>query len=145
MQHRLRFIALVAAFALAPHVAAAQQFNPVPLDSASPRAARAKALAELVMAGDTTKAIEYLREHGAPGYAGTDSARKELLTMMAQVAPNALSIWRYDALGGPLIGLPLASRTGEPAGLALLFAISTDEPHRVSRLGIARMGGDGGG
>lgn len=140
MQHRLSFIALVATLAAAPAVAEAQAFNPQPLDSTSSRAVRARGIVDLVIAGDTTKAIAYLTQHGAPGYGGSDNAKKELLAVMAQVAPNTLRVARYDALGGPLIGLPLAKGESQP-NLAVVIGVSPDAPHHVTRLALAKIGG----
>jgi hypothetical protein len=54
---------------------------------------------------------------------------------------RTLTVVRYDALGGGLVGLPLAPRAGDAPALALLVRVEPIVPHRVRAIGLARISG----
>src|SRR5688500_5146318 len=66
----LRTLTLAAALLLAAPAgrlgAQMQVVNPPALDSSTPRAQRARAVADLVLGGDRAKLDAWLKEHGAP-------------------------------------------------------------------------------
>jgi len=125
-----------------PAAANTPVLQPSPLDSAAPEARRARAMADLVLAGDRTGAVAYLKAHGTEGYATSPTSERQLADLLAAVAPRTLTVVRYDALGGGLVGLPLAPRAGDVPAVALLVRVEPATPHRIRELGLARIGGE---
>ena len=143
MQSLSRILVLVG-LALAPRLVAAQ-LQPSPLEESSPRAQRAKPLAEFILAGDSAKAAEYLNTHGAPDYANSERATRELSTLLTQVKAGTLSIARYDALGTDLVGVPIKAKDQSDAPRAILMRIGNEAPYRISGIQLVQIQGGGGG
>lgn len=144
MIRRTHLFTLLAALMLAPVAGAAAQeggiLQPEPIDSAAPHARRARAVAELLLAGDRQKVESYLQEHGAPGMTSTDTFGDELSFLLDRLAAGARTIVRLDGLGAGGVGVVLAAEDGVPQR-AVLVQVDVDAPHRVRRLGLARLGG----
>ena len=138
-----RILALVG-LALAPQLAGAQ-LQPSPLEESSPRAKRAKPLAEYILAGDSAKAVEYLNMNGAQDYARSERAARELATVLQQVKAGTLVIARYDALGTDLVGVPIKAKDEAQAPRAILMRIGNEAPYRISGIQVVQIQGGGGG
>ena len=72
MYRILSLLALAAMVFFGPgEVGAQEPLIPRPIDANAPAAQRARAVADLVLAGDQQKLESYLKENAAPAYAGS--------------------------------------------------------------------------
>jgi hypothetical protein len=134
----LRTLTLAAALLLAApasRLAAQEQvINPSPLDPASPKAQRAKAVAELVLGGDRAKLDAWLKEHGAP-----DVFTENLDRLLELTKTGARTVLRYDDLPSGHVGVVLAGAAGAEPERAIIVMMEPAAPHRVTRLGLGRL------
>ena len=111
-----------------------QVVNPPALDSATPRAQRARAAADLVLAGDRAKLDAWLKENGAP-----DVHTENLDRVLELARTGARTVLRYDDLPDGAVGVVLASAVGAEPERAIIVRLESAAPHRVTRLGLGRL------
>lgn len=138
------FLAAILLVLAAPLALGAQQMmQPTPLAADAPTAVRARAAADLLLAGDAAKLAAYVREHGAASLTGRATLDAELAQLLDLVKAGARAVVRIDALGDTRVGIALgASATAEPER-AILVGLEKDAPHRITGLRVVevRMGG----
>ena len=144
--HRMpKLIALTAALLVAPAADAGAQQPIVPqaIDSSSAPAKRARAVAELVLAGDRRKLEAYLKANAAPAYAGAPSFNSALTELLDATAKGARTIVRLDGLGAMGVGVALAQGRADQPERAIVVGLEPAAPHRVTALRIVPIGGPG--
>ena len=144
MMMRLPILALaLAAMSALPaadaHAQQAQMMMPEPIAESAPTAQRAKAVAELILAGDRARLDAYLKEHAAPDFLKSDGYAAALDGAIEATRTGARTIVGYDALGDRGVGVTLGTAAGSEAERAIIVGLETAAPHRVTDLRMARI------
>jgi hypothetical protein len=145
MHRTSKLLVLAAAILLAPvpHAAAQQEepLIPRPIDAKAPTAQRARAVADLVLAGDREKLESYLKENAAPEYVSAPTFASDVTAVLDAMKAGARTVARLDGLGSAGVGVALAQKIGAPLERAIVVRLEPAEPHRVTGLRVVPIGG----
>ena len=120
--------------------AAAQQItNPPELAADAPTAKQARAIAELLLAGDRKKVDAWLAANGAPSFTGSATFASDVTELIEALKTGPRTILRFDDAGPTRVGVVLARAAGGDPERALVVAIDPAAPHRVTALRLARI------
>jgi hypothetical protein len=143
MHRTSTFVALAAALLLTPAArgAAQEQLIPRPIAADAPTAQRARAVAELVLAGDREKLESYLKENAAPEYVSALAFATDVTAVLDAMKEGARTIARLDGLGEAGVGVALAQKSGARLERAIVVRLEPAAPHRVTGLRVVPIGG----
>lgn len=136
-------LALAAALVVTPAATAGAQetLTPRPISADDPSAQRARAVADLVLAGDRQKLEGYLKEHAAPSYVSGSTFASELTELLDGVKTGARTIGRLDGLANVGVGVALTKAAGGQLERAIVVRMEKEAPHRISGLSLVPIGG----
>ena len=135
--------AAVLATAPVARAAAQQVVTPQPADTTTPVARRARAVAELLLAGDRARLDAYLKEGATADYLADAAFTRDLAALLDLAGRGARDIVRIDGLGDARIGVALGEASGSPPVRAIIVGMEAQAPYRVRALSMARIGGAG--
>jgi hypothetical protein len=144
MHRTSKLLVLAAALLLTPAAHAAAQEEPLiprPIDAQAPTAQRARAVADLVLAGDREKLESYLKENAAPEYVSAPAFASDVTAVLDAVKTGARTVARLDGLGAAGVGVALAQKSGAPLERAIVVRLEPAAPHRVTGLRVVPIGG----
>jgi hypothetical protein len=141
-------LVVIAAALVAAHPArslsAQQLIVPEALDPSSPRVLRARAVVDLVLAGDRPALEAYLKEHGTDALLADTLLAGRLTTLIETARTGARSIARVDGVPEGAVAVALAPSADGAPERALIVGLEPGAPYRISRLRIVRMSIGGG-
>ena len=144
MRRPSKLVALAAALILTPAAQAAAQDGPLiprPIPADAPPAKRARAVADLVLAGDREKLESHLKENAVPEYVSAPRFATELTAALDAVKSGPRTVVRLDGLGRVGVGVAMAKENGAPPERAIVVRLEPDAPHRVTGIQVVRIGG----
>lgn len=131
---------LALALLAAPLALSAQEaLTPEPLAADAPTAKQARAVAELLLAGDRTKLDAYFATNGAKELTGSSTFAAEVAELLEEVKTGARTIVRFDDVGQNRVGVALARDAGGSPERAIVVTMEPTAPHRVKSLRLARI------
>ncbi|MES2521265.1 MAG: hypothetical protein V4617_01110 [Gemmatimonadota bacterium] len=137
-------VAAVPLFWPVTDVGAQESLTPRPIDAAAPSAQRARAVADLALAGDQGKLETYLKEHAAPAYASTPTFATDVTALLDALKTGARVVARIDGLEKVGVGIALAKASGAQLERAIVVRMEPEAPHRITGLLVVPIGGGGG-
>ena len=145
MTRFIRPLALALALSSAPFaVAAAQgeQLMPEPISDSAPTAKQARAVAELLLAGDRAKLESYLAANAAPTWTSSANYAAQLTQILEAVKTGPRTIVRMDGLGAVGVAAALGASEGANPERAIIVRMDPAAPHRITGLGLAQIQGE---
>ena len=131
-----RFLALTLALTAAPLAIAGGQeaLMPEPISADAPIAKQARAVAELVLAGDRAKLEAFLKENAAPSYLESAAYATQLTEVLEAAKTGARTIVRLDGLGAVGVGAALGTDANAKPERAIVIRMDPTAPHRITGL-----------
>lgn len=122
-------------------VAAQEALSPEAISDSAPTAKQARAIAELLLAGDRAKIDAYLVANGAPSFTTGASYAADLDRVLAILKTGARTIVRMDGVGPSRVAAALGDAPGANPVRAIVVGMDPAAPHRIMSLRMARIEG----
>ena len=123
-------------------IAAAQEaLSPEAISDSAPMAKQARAIAELLLAGDRAKIDKFLAANGAASLAGSATYAADIDQVMEVLKTGARTIVRMDGLGPNRVAAALGDKAGDEPVRAIVVGMDPAAPHRITFLRMARIAG----
>ena len=116
-----------------------QQLTPEPIADDAPTARQARAVAELLLAGDRAKLEKFLETNAAASFTKSSSYADELTQLIDSLKTGPRTIVRMDGLGTIGVAAALGQDAGADPERAIVVRMDPTAPHRITAIRIARI------
>ena len=116
-----------------------QQLTPEPIADDAPTAKQARAVAELLLAGDRAKLEAFLATNAAPSFTGSASYAADVTALLEAVKTGPRTIVRMDGLGAVGVAAALGTDASASPERAVIVRMDPTAPHQITGIRVVRI------